>query len=484
MYDSNPVRFMRCLLPCFCLFLLGLTACKKDEEAVKKLTISGTVVNDSSVPMAGVELTLGTSNATTGADGAFVFNDVDSKAPSFQLTASKDGYFPAYSNVDNLDGSSMNCSLVMLAKTQLGTIPASGGQVSAPGIRVTAPAGAFRKADGSTYSGPVTVSAKYVSANDANIARAMPGGDLLATNAAGTEGGMRSYGFTATAFVDGLGNALTPTATVKVGITLPAGTPAPATTGAKAWAYNPATGKWSGEAAVTMSGQEVFMPCITLYQNLDAFVQYGTLTGTVLCSDGQPAAGVEVVITLDPYNKYVTKTNENGKYRAKVEATTVGPYTVAAGGQRVSLAAPTQNATVTAGTITTSNCTPAGGGGGGGGGGGNGSGSFTVNGQSYAGLCGATPSTTAGCTGINVVIVGTGASFVIYNMPQQSSGSYPIADGYQNNSTCNLWAGTTTGNASASGTVTKTGARSFTFTCIVQDLLANRTYPASGAGTW
>ena len=192
---------------------------------------------------------------------------------------------------------------------------------------------------------------------------------------------------------------------------------------------------------------------------------------------------MEVAITLNPYNKYVTKTNENGKYRAKVEATTVGPYTVTAGGQSVSLAAPTRNATVTAAIITTSNCTPSGGGS-------QGSGTFTVNGQSQTGLCGSVPSVTTGCTGIDVSIVTTnGISFVLYNMPQQASGNYTINDAYQNGvGTCNLWAtflsGTQTGFGSASGTVTKTGPRSFTFTCTVQDVLANRTYSSSGAGTW
>ena len=274
---------MRHILWFLSFFLICTTSCKKEQEQVKHLTLSGTVLDESSSPVAGAIITLGNTDVSTGSDGTFVFNDVNGNTPSFKLTALKDGYFPAYSNVDNLDGSSTTCSLMMLSKNQLGTIPASGGQVSASGIRVTAPAGSFKNADGTTYTGPVTVSANYVNATNVNIARAMPGGDFLATNTAGTDGGMRTYGFTATEFRDAVGQALTPTANVKIGITLPAGTPTPATTGAMAWAYNPTTGKWGAEAAVTTSGPEVFMPCITLYQNLDAFVEYGTLAGTVLC---------------------------------------------------------------------------------------------------------------------------------------------------------------------------------------------------------
>lgn len=103
-----------------------------------------------------------------------------------------------------------------------------------------------------------------------------------------------------------------------------------------------------------------------------------------------------------------------------------------------------------------------------------GEGSFTTGGQTYKGMCMSTPG--YDCSDkVNVVITAQGAdSFIIYNMPSASSGTFTIKDylDYDNPiGDCDLWAagylssGTVPleGDTTLKGTLTKTGPKSFTF---------------------
>ena len=90
---------------------------------------------------------------------------------------------------------------------------------------------------------------------------------------------------------------------------------------------------------------------------------------------------------------------------------------------------------------------------------------------------------------INVKIAGSPGSFIIYNMPKASSGTFAFTDGYDNiNSNDKLYAflaispdlGTVNG-----GTLTKTGANTFTFSCGVYSILApSSVYIVIGGGKY
>jgi hypothetical protein len=120
-----------------------------------------------------------------------------------------------------------------------------------------------------------------------------------------------------------------------------------------------------------------------------------------------------------------------------------------------------------------------------------GTGSFTVDGTTYTGICVGVPSSFCP-SGLDVAITptvgnSTSQSFLIYNMPSASSGTFNVTDGYQSNGTCNLWTAYSsvgTVYASKSGTITKTGPKSFTFTCTVYYLLNNVSKTVTGQGTY
>lgn len=103
-------------------------------------------------------------------------------------------------------------------------------------------------------------------------------------------------------------------------------------------------------------------------------------------------------------------------------------------------------------------------------------GTFVTLGVTYTGIC--VSGQASNCTtGILVTIAhSSGASFIIDNMPQASSGTFTFSDFFTGGN-CNLKAlNTLTGGiqyASVSGSITKTGAKSFTFSCNAKSTILN-----------
>lgn len=118
-------------------------------------------------------------------------------------------------------------------------------------------------------------------------------------------------------------------------------------------------------------------------------------------------------------------------------------------------------------------------------------GSFIAQGTTYKGSCESiTDVGTGGSSGnIDVAITTTsGSSFVIYNMPKQSNGTFNFADGYYGAGGSGLYAIFSSSSANLfgtkSGTVTKTGSSSFTFSCTVYDIVSNQSFSVTGNGSY
>ena len=119
-------------------------------------------------------------------------------------------------------------------------------------------------------------------------------------------------------------------------------------------------------------------------------------------------------------------------------------------------------------------------------------GEFTINGTKYTGSCNITinvacpnPSTTnAG----DVVIANTGGqSIVIFNMPKQQNGSFSIKNGLLSGD-CDLTAVVTLTSpnsfSSISGSLTKTGSRSFNLNMTVEHAFNNFRTTVTASGTY
>lgn len=114
-------------------------------------------------------------------------------------------------------------------------------------------------------------------------------------------------------------------------------------------------------------------------------------------------------------------------------------------------------------------------------------GDFSANGTKYSGSCSSFADIGSGGASGNldviVITLNTGNSFQIYNIPAQSSGTYTFTSGLTNLLSGQLYAlctiGTTvsasTAYYSTGGTITKTGAKSFTFSCTMLSSDVNQT---------
>jgi len=438
------------------------------------------VVDESNQPIALARVSCGDVIATTDSQGIAELENISATDGKYKIEAEASNYFINYQNVLTIDGSDQTAKIVLLQKNVLGTLnAASGGTVGVFGLRVIAPANGFTKADGSLYTGMVTVAARYVNVDNPILPSAMPGGDFAATNANGEEGGMRTYGFVATQFTDTEGELLTANNNVKFAVNIPARGISLMDDNEEAWGYDPATGQWNSPTTIEVVGSEFYLPVTTLYTNIDLFVQMATLVGRVTCPNGDAAPFVAVEIE-SPFSKYIAYTNGNGKFKASVESTNgAWSYTVTPlGGTAIGTNAPA-NTTTTVNNLAVPACA----------GGGNevGTGQFTV-GSTYSGPCIAVPAT-GGCGGNDVVITtGSGASFVVYNMPTASSGSFSLTDGWETVGSCELYALTNTINgtqyASLSGTLVKTGPNSFTLSGVMFDIITETSINVTASGTY
>lgn len=110
------------------------------------------------------------------------------------------------------------------------------------------------------------------------------------------------------------------------------------------------------------------------------------------------------------------------------------------------------------------------------------SGQFTYNGQTTSGICSTLPAQISGCTGIDIEFKG----FIIRNMPIASSGTFNVDIG--NDINCNPSARGIIGGdyfrSTSSGTITKTGTKSFTFSITMENVSVGGTSVFTGSGSY
>jgi hypothetical protein len=192
-------------------------------------------------------------------------------------------------------------------------------------------------------------------------------------------------------------------------------------------------------------------------------------TGTIIGLDGNlltftECTSISFVVNKNTEYDYTVKWN-NGEI-------TTGQFKSPDGGKFITICP------------TSENCT-------GGGGTGNepGTGQFIFNGTTYNAYCGAAQGLNCAGSGIDVILVPQSGvnSFVIYNMPVANSGTFTFADGEQALNTCDLYGilnGSSNLYVTESGSLTKTGANSFTFTSVIRNITSGGATTLEGSGSY
>jgi hypothetical protein len=306
-------------------------ACKKENDKVDdtpspaaRNNISGTVISDNSVPIAGATVSVDGKSTTTDANGKYFIGGL-SGSLKYQIAVVADGFFNGYKNAENINGA--NCEIyadvMLLTKQELPqSIDAqTGGAIASPDndINYIIAPNAF-SLNGALYDGLVRVRTNYMDASDQGlIGQAMPGGDFAAVDSDGNDGGLISFGFLATEFVTGSGQVLSVNPnTVQAGISVPSQVPNPGANNASAWIFNPTNGNWSSAGDVTNIDDMWFMPVTSqLFCNLDQFSFFKELTGRIVDCNGKGVPIADVTVSSGVVS-YSTMTNGDGYYRVKV----------------------------------------------------------------------------------------------------------------------------------------------------------------------
>lgn len=467
------------------LSLFIVINCKKNnnENTASTISISGKVLDENENPISNVDVVSGTAQTATNASGEFTLTGLDKNLATLKIAAYSDDYFTGYKNVSNADGSNLFTQIVLITKSNIGTISATGGTVTTTGLKITAPANSFLNADETPYTGSVKVFARYISANDSLLLPiVMPGGDFMAQDSTQKDGILTSYGFTATEFTDNDGNKLIALPSVKIDITIP-GNLNPVADGAKIWDFDPETSNWNKEKNLVKTGSQFTLPggrtsgttslpiinprqAQQTFKNIDKINGFGTIEGSLFdCTTNQPVSFQKIAITsigTKPTNRYFVYTNKNGKFRTNVAATNNGVSYKVTSTNKSKLVSVYNNETAT--LEIKQNCI--------------GSCTFIEHGITHNAGCLADEDIGAGGAlgNIDVHSRDSLALLVIYNMPQAISGTFTILDGkyyYRSDKLHVLMSLNGTTLESKNGTVIKTGEYSFTFSCTMYDAIYN-----------
>ena len=153
----------------------------------------GRIVDQSSIPLDNVNITIGSKTAITDNNGMFVINDVSVKERLAFITAQKPGFLKGMRSVVPTTGTNM-INIMLVAETLVSTVASgSSSEVTLSNGAKVSFDGAFKDENGNAYSGNVDVYMYHLETSNPAIEAIMPG-NLQAENANGEERVLVSYG--------------------------------------------------------------------------------------------------------------------------------------------------------------------------------------------------------------------------------------------------------------------------------------------------
>ncbi|RYY19638.1 MAG: hypothetical protein EOO04_21605, partial [Chitinophagaceae bacterium] len=278
-------------------------SCKKDDnnphqpnlpdlQSRISSSVSGFVTDENNLPVQGATVQVGTNTASTDEYGYFSFTDVQVVKNAALVTVTHSGYFKGMRTYIAEAGKPVIVRIKLLPKTNLGTIDAAtGGSTTAvDGLKVELPANAVVDGSGAAYTGPVTVSAKWLNPEAADFAQIMPG-DLRALNTSGEMRTLLSYGMAAVELTGSGGQTLQIADGKKstVSFPLPSTLQGPAPASIPLWHFDEEKGLWIEEGSATKVGDKYVGEVSHFsFWNCDIPVDFIQFNLTVLDTDGEP----------------------------------------------------------------------------------------------------------------------------------------------------------------------------------------------------
>jgi hypothetical protein len=290
-------------------------ACK--SSSVK---VSGIVTDSTGTVLSGVQVSLGSSVATTSSNGKYTLEVPPQTGAVIQFSVS--GYLPSSKAVDVTSGATnyLDVALMALATPQPLDAMQGGTITGAAGAALTVGSGVLVDGNGNAVTGSVQVSLTPLNPAVPGELAAYPGSLAGSVNGAPATL-LQTYGVldvTVTQNGQELQIASGQTATVSIPATAKAGASLPPTQ--DLWSFNLTTGIWDheGTAQLAASGSAYTAQLSHFsYHNIDASILAGQatcITGTVVSASGKPVADAYVSPSQGASTDTLIQTNANGQY--------------------------------------------------------------------------------------------------------------------------------------------------------------------------
>ncbi len=362
------------LMPLMILFAaVTIFSCKKDDvnnptpnlpDLQSRVTssVSGFVSDENNLPVSGATVKVGSSTSSTDEYGFFSFRDVQVVKNAAVVTVTHSGYFKGMRTYIAEAGKSAVVRIKLLPKTTIGSIDgaAGGSATAADGLKVELPASGVVDASGAAYTGPVTVSAKWLNPAADDFAQIMPG-DLRALNTSGEMRTLLSYGMAAVELTGSGGQALqvAPGKKSTVSFPLPSTLQGPAPASIPLWHFDEEKGLWIEEGTATKVGDKYVGEVSHFsFWNCDVPANYVQFNVTVHDANGNPVPWAVVKLTMvnSPFTATHGITDSSGYVNGAIPANTDLVMTVFSGyncgSPLITQTIPGSNTNISLGTIT------------------------------------------------------------------------------------------------------------------------------------
>jgi hypothetical protein len=379
------------ILPYFLLFVslsfsLGflISSCQKEISggpgvSSNRINVEGVVTGPGGIPLQNVLIRAGSVEIMTDANGSFRVSNTQFTTAETFITASKAGYFTGSRTFFARSNSNNFLKIQLLPKTEAAAINASsGGTVPVGNATITFPANAFSNADGSAYSGTISVKAAYLDPTNPKINEQMPG-DLRGLRTNGDLRGLRSFGMMNVELETAGGQKLK----LKNGVTAQLSFPIPSSMSSVAgasiplWYFDETSGLWKEEGVALKSGNRYTgnVSHFTFW-NVDDPFQYVRLEMRIVSPSEQPIPGARVELTslvdssttydytdltgfVDGYVPINVRLRRDiyNECNALISSTEIGPFSADTDLGLVQVTSSTNQQTIT-GTVTNCNNLP------------------------------------------------------------------------------------------------------------------------------
>ncbi|MDQ3017217.1 MAG: carboxypeptidase-like regulatory domain-containing protein [Bacteroidota bacterium] len=287
------------------LILSLLIGCQKDTIAPASKEVNSSawisIFDPDGNPIANANVNAGTMNGVTDDDGHLLLNNIRILEDSY-IQVEKSGYFGGSRRFTSREGQLQYVEIILMPLQEAGSFSTSSGGTISIGNKssVSFPADAIMTESGNPYSGSVHVMGYPINADDPELSRIMPG-NLSGINTNGELGFLASYGMLAVELQNDQGAPLQLASGKKAEIRIEVSTDllSAASSTIPLWYFDEEKGYWIEDGNAIMEGNAYVgeVSHFTIW-NCDDWMDRFDWEGTFHYANGQPAAGVEVCLTI------------------------------------------------------------------------------------------------------------------------------------------------------------------------------------------